>query len=264
MHSYLRAIGFSKLEQKDLDQILQEVIVSCDEKKIAEQGKNEIFAELSRYFGMNIGLRVCGTYDEQDQFRMEYYFPYFAGSGITSQEDVMVEQRSEKVCFSGACDDVRVGVTLTLSGLSTEGKILLPIQKNIAQRERDQQLTRKRTQMIYEARRGNEEAMENLTMDDMDTYAMISRRIANEDIFSIVDTYFMPYGMECDRYNVMGEILEWMETTNKLTGEKLYQMTINCNDLIFDICMNQEDLMGIPEVGRRFKGIIWLQGSLNF
>ena len=43
MHSYLRAIGFSKLEQKDLDQILQEVIVSCDEKKIAEQGKNEIF-----------------------------------------------------------------------------------------------------------------------------------------------------------------------------------------------------------------------------
>ena len=61
MHSYLRAIGFSKLEQKDLDQILQEVIVSCDEKKIAEQGKNEIFAELSRYFGMNIGLRVCGT-----------------------------------------------------------------------------------------------------------------------------------------------------------------------------------------------------------
>ena len=221
---------------------------------------------------------------------MEYYFPYFAGSGITSQEDVMVEQRSEIVCFSGACDDVRVGVTLifylanageyltertkvtpgegfsnlTLSGLSTEGKILLPIQKNIAQRERDQQLTRKRTQMIYEARRGNEEAMENLTMDDMDTYAMISRRIANEDIFSIVDTYFMPYGMECDRYNVMGEILEWMETTNKLTGEKLYQMTINCNDLIFDICMNQEDLMGIPEVGRRFKGIIWLQGSLNF
>ena len=165
MHSYLRAIGFSKLEQKDLDQILQEVIVSCDEKKIAEQGKNEIFAELSRYFGMNIGLRVCGTYDEQDQFRMEYYFPYFAGSGITSQEDVMVEQRSEKVCFSGACDDVRVGVTLifylanageyltertkgtpgegfsnlTLSGLSTEGKILLPIQKNIAQQGQSRQ-----------------------------------------------------------------------------------------------------------------------------
>ena len=97
MHSYLRAIGFSKLEQKDLDQILQEVIVSCDEKKIAEQGKNEIFAELSRYFGMNIGLRVCGTYDEQDQFRMEYYFPYFAGSGITTYSAALY-QSSASAC----------------------------------------------------------------------------------------------------------------------------------------------------------------------
>lgn len=43
MHSYLRAIGFSKLEQKDLDQILQEVIVSCDEKKIADAGKKSRF-----------------------------------------------------------------------------------------------------------------------------------------------------------------------------------------------------------------------------
>ena len=47
MHSYLRAIGFSKLEQKELDQIIQDVIASCDEKKIAEQGNDEIFAELA-------------------------------------------------------------------------------------------------------------------------------------------------------------------------------------------------------------------------
>ena len=93
---------------------------------------------------------------------------------------------------------------------------------------------------------------------------MISRRIVNEDVFSIVDSYFMPYGMECDRYNVMGEIVELVETENELTGEKLYEMTINCNEVQFDICMNQQDLMGEPQVGRRFKGIIWLQGNLNF
>ncbi len=50
MHSYLRAIGFSKLEQKDLDQILQEVIVSCDEKKIAEQGKKRDFCGIVPIF----------------------------------------------------------------------------------------------------------------------------------------------------------------------------------------------------------------------
>ena len=290
MHSYLRAVGFSDISKKEMKEIINEIIRDYDEKIIVDEDNHRLFAEISKSFGYDCGITVCGEYDENNEFQEEYYFPYFRGTGITTREDIIVERRSEKECFSGACDDVRIGVTLifylanagkylsekyknsiddkrttvTLSGLSTEGKILLPIRKNVEQIERDHQVTRKREQLIHEARNGNEEAMENLTMEDMDTYSMISRRIANEDIFSIVDSYFMPYGMECDRYNVMGEIEELVETKNELTGEKLYQMTINCNELQFDICMNKQDLMGEPQVGRRFKGVIWLQGNLNF
>lgn len=290
MHSYLRAIGFSDISKKEMKEIIKDIIQNYDEKMIVEEENNRVFAEISKSFGYDCGITVCGEYDENDEFQQEYYFPYFRGTGITTREDVIIERRSEKECFSGACDDVRIGVTLifylanagkylnekyknsldykrttvTLSGLSTEGRILLPIRKNMEQIERDHQVTRKREQLIHEARNGNEEAMENLTMEDMDTYSMISRRIVNEDVFSIVDSYFMPYGMECDRYNIMGEIVELVETENELTGEKLYEMTINCNEVQFDICMNQQDLMGEPQVGRRFKGIIWLQGNLNF
>ena len=290
MHSYLRSVGFSDISKKEMKEIINEIVRDYDEKMIVDEDNHRLFAEISKSFGYDCGITVCGEYDENDEFQEEYYFPYFRGTGITTREDVIVERRSEKECFSGACDDVRIGVTLifylanagkylsekyknsiddkrttvTLSGLSTEGKILLPIRKNMEQIERDHQVTRKREQLIHEARNGNEEAMENLTMEDMDTYSMISRRIANEDVFSIVDSYFMPYGMECDRYNVMGEIEELVETKNELTGEKLYQMTINCNELQFDICMNKQDLMGEPQVGRRFKGVIWLQGNLNF
>ena len=290
MHSYLRAVGFSDISKKEMKEIINEIVRDYDEKIIVDEDNHRLFAEISKSFGYDCGITVCGEYDENNEFQEEYYFPYFRGTGITTREDIIVERRSEKECFSGACDDVRIGVTLifylanagkylsekyknsiddkrttvTLSGLSTEGKILLPIRKNMEQIERDHQVTRKREQLIHEARNGNEEAMENLTMEDMDTYSMISRRIANEDIFSIVDSYFMPYGMECDRYNVMGEIEELVETKNELTGEKLYQMTINCNELQFDMCMNKQDLMGEPQVGRRFKGVIWLQGNLNF
>lgn len=290
MHSYLRAIGFSDISKKEMKEIIKDIIQNYDEKMIVEEENNRVFAEISKSFGYDCGITVCGEYDENDEFQQEYYFPYFRGTGITTREDVIIERRSEKECFSGACDDVRIGVTLifylanagkylnekyknsldykrttvTLSGLSTEGRILLPIRKNMEQIERDHQVTRKREQLIHEARNGNEEAMENLTMEDMDTYSMISRRIVNEDVFSIVDSYFMPYGMECDRYNVMGEIVELVETENELTGEKLYEMTINCNEVQFDICMNQQDLMGEPQVGRRFKGIIWLQGQLHW
>ena len=93
---------------------------------------------------------------------------------------------------------------------------------------------------------------------------MISRRIADEDVFSIVSTYFMPYGVECDHYNVLGEILKYEMVENSLTREKICVLTIESHDLIFDVCINEKDLLGGPAVGRRFKGIVWLQGDITF
>lgn len=51
---------------------------------------------------------------------------------------------------------------------------------------------------------------------------------------------------------------------NNLTKENLILMKVNSNDLIFDVCINEKDLIGVPEVGRRFKGNIWMQGKVNF
>ncbi len=63
--------------------------------------------------------------------------------------------------------------------------------------------------------------MESLTMEDMDTYSMISQSIVTDDIFTIVDSYFMPYGIECDQYSVLGEILDIMKFKNIMTGEEI-------------------------------------------
>ena len=83
-------------------------------------------------------------------------------------------------------------------------------------------------------------------------------------MFSIVSTYFMPYGVECDHYNVLGEILNIEMVENSLTRERVYILTIESHDLIFEVCINQKDLLGEPAVGRRFKGIVWLQGNVSF
>ena len=85
-----------------------------------------------------------------------------------------------------------------------------------------------------------------------------------EDILSIVDTYFMPYGIESDQYSIMGEILDYYVIKNKNTQEESYVLTINSNHLVFDVCINQEDLEGVPAPGRRFKGIIWMQGQIHY
>lgn len=77
-----------------------------------------------------------------------------------------------------------------------------------------------RKQLIAEARDGDEGAMESLTMEDIDLYSSITRRIQNEDILSIVTTYFMPYGIESDQYSVLGDIIEFTEEKNIITNGK--------------------------------------------
>ena len=41
-------------------------------------------------------------------------------------------------------------------------------------------------------------------------------------------------------------------------------MTIECNDILFNVGINKKDLLGEPAVGRRFKGQIWMMGKVNF
>ena len=122
----------------------------------------------------------------------------------------------------------------------------------------------RRSQLMSAAKNGDQDAIESLTIEDMDLYSMVSRRVYKEDVFSIVDTFFMPYGMECDQYQILGNIEYCQKVQNTVTDEYVYQMTLECNDMYFDICVNAKDLLGVPEIGRRFKGNIWLQGQLNF
>ena len=292
MHRYLRAIGFSNLKSRlQVNNLLAYVIQNADEKKYTSTNDMDImFAEYSMDFAENLGITVRGEFNEENQFVFDYYFPYSRGTQISSYEDISIERHAEKESYAGICDDIKVGVSLIfylqnvisylkiknadrlpikgtsliLSALSVDGTIPLPLEK----RESDLKKTKKesinRSKLIAAARNGDEDAMESLTLEDIDTYTNISRKILKQDVFTLVDTYFMPYGVECDQYSVLGEIIDYQFVENKMTKEEICQMTICCNDLYFDVSINKKDLLGEPKTGRRFKGIIWMQGHINF
>ena len=136
--------------------------------------------------------------------------------------------------------------------------------KNESQIKNEKAAMDNRQILLNAARNGDQTAIETLTLDDIDTYSKVTRRLMTEDVFSIVDTYFMPYGAECDMYSIMGEILAVRKRSNIITGTEVYQMKLNVNGLKFDICVPSDSVMGEPEIGRRFKGTIWLQGYINF
>lgn len=291
LHKYLRAIGFSKLKnRKELQKLIADIITNARECSYTSDNPDDVLAEFSKDFAENIGITVCGEFDEEDKFSMDYYFPYLRGSVISSEEDVSVERHSATESYAGICDDIKVGVslifylqnripyikamnanelpvsgtTLTLSALSLQGSIMMPIIKNDKDKKIIKKASTNRNTLIEAARKGDEDAIESLTLEDMDTYTTISKKIQKEDVFSLVDTYFMPYGVECDQYSVLGEITDCSKITNRITEEEIYLMTVNCNDLQFDVCINVEDLYGEPKVGRRFKGSVWMQGYINF
>lgn len=290
MHEYLRAVGFSEIKDKEqLNCLLQMTEESYQSERTSGSRNGIDFSERKKEFAPGMGIVLRGEYDEKENYQRGYYFPYFQGKQEKLYDSVTVERHAEKESYAGVCDDLSLGVsiifyvqnvadllnekrlnqlssctaTLRFTGLSINGKILLPVIKGMTEEENSDAVLQ-RTKLIQAARDGDEEAIENLTLEDMDTYSMISRRIANEDVFSIVSTYFMPYGVECDHYSILGEILECRKVENSLTEEQIYVLTVESHDLIFEVCINQKDLLGEPQVGRRFKGVIWLQGEIIF
>lgn len=291
MHKFLRAIGFREYtEKKQMQSLIKDIILHADERNYTSKGENNLLAEFDRNFAEDIGIAVCGEFDEEDNFIYDYYYPYLRSQTVSTCEDVSVERHAAKESYAGICEDPKVGVslifylqnmipylkyknqdrlpirgtTLNLSALSCQGTIMMPIQKTEWQKKKIKKDTVNRNRLIQAARGGDEDAIESLTLEDMDTYTTISKKIQKEDVFSLVDTYFMPYGVECDQYSVLGEILDYKKVTNSLTGEEVFLLNLNCNDLNLRVCINSADLLGEPAAGRRFRGSIWLQGYINY
>lgn len=287
MHKFLRAIGFSDFKKKDLEIIIKEIIDKPQVSRVVKDTEGNEFAELSREYSNGLGLKILGNYIDENSFQVDNYFPYYLGESLSTQEKIEVEKHYDKESYAGICDDAKLGITLIfhlqntadylaehnsnfssniygayLAGLSTDGKILLPIKQAVS-KEKEYSRAQKRSELVTKAIDGNQEAIDSLALEDMDTYSLLSKRIAKEDVLSIVATSMVPYGIENDLYNIIAEILDVNKMKNSLTDESVYILKVSCNELVFDVCINEKDLLGEPAVGRRFKGNLWMQGSIN-
>jgi len=301
VHSYLRAIGFSNINDRtELERLFSIIIEQPTDKNVCQLLNKKEFVEINKNVTKNMGIVLRGEVDENGKFYMEHYYPYIKSNFLSTKEETSIIKRVDTEAYTGMCDDIRLGVSLIfylqnvidylsegktqktelsdvsfrskgglplpvyLSALSLTGKVLLPIEHDEKLDKSNSADIQYRRQLIAEAKKGNQEAIDSLTIDDIDMYAMISRRAKFEDIYTIVENSFTPYGSESDNYTVLGTILDVDIETNDITGEEIYSLTVSCNDLTIQIGINKTDLLGEPLVGRRFKGNIWLQGNIDF
>ena len=291
MHSYLRSIGFSDIKnRRQLTPITKEIIANPTTKNIVTVDADTRLGQLNKDFGKHFGISLVGEMDIDNTISFEYYFPYVRSSFIMNQERIYIEKHGDKESYAGVCEDYNLGMTLIffltnisdytntkwmnysnhlitkayMSGLSTSGKVILDIEQLPPANREHKCSSVNRNKLIEAARQGDRSAMESLTLDDMDIYTQVSRRAHYEDILSIVETNFMPYGIETEHYSIIGNILDCSLCENDYTKEPVYLLNVETNEMLMAIAINEKDLLGTPAPGRRFKGEIWLQGNVIF
>lgn len=289
MNAYLSGVGFSGIENNgQLNNMVEEVVERYSKKAVFHSADGRILAEYSKYYAKNCGMTVIGELDDVGDFHAEYSFPFYRSEVLSLKNNLSIEPQTSRDAYSAACDDSRIGITIIfylsnmgdvlrsmemgtfrdekkkvrLSGIAMEGKILLPVYEKKECEKFRRKAASNRRKLLHAAREGDQEAIESLTVEDMDTYSAISERLETEDILTIVESTLMPCGVECDQYRILGTIRQCEKTQNYVTGEVLFQMLIECNDILISICANSEDLLGEPLKGRRFMGRIWLQGEV--
>jgi len=113
LHKYLRAVGFSEYtEKKQIQSLVKEIIVHADERSCTTLTEKSLIAEFDRNFAEDIGIAVCGEFDDEDNYTFDYYFPYLRSETVSSGEDISIERHAAKESYAGICDDPRVGVSL--------------------------------------------------------------------------------------------------------------------------------------------------------
>ena len=289
MHGYMRSIGFRNIGRSELSAIFHDAMRHPDYSDTALDSEGYEYSELRKEIVSGMGIAFRGTYDENERFVMDYYLPYRESNTLSTYSEVEMVKESDRESYLGLCEDTRLGVDLIffvqdmmvvleseqrnvakvdfggvrLSGLASGGKILFPIERTEQVRAESKKQSSRRQELVAAARVGDQRAFEQLTLDDMGIYNSIARRIGDEDVLSLVNSYYMPNGIESDKYSILGEIMSVKKIINHYTMEAIYIMTVDCNELIFEVCIKERDLLGEPAKGRRFKGDIWMQGKVR-
>lgn len=289
MHSFLRSIGFRNINREQLKKILTKIKQHPEFQELSMDAEGNQYVELRSQVARDMGIIMRGTYDEQDAFQMDYYFPYYIGQNISLVNNIDIVKQSDKDSYQGIVEDMRLGIDLIfhmqdifantqmvqmknrrivngmirLSALASTGMILMPQKRSEGKNLKIEKLVRERTDLVKAARAGDQGAIEKMALQDMDTYAMISRRLAKDDILTIVNTYIMPNGIESDKYSILGDITGYRNYVNQESMEMVHVLSVECNGIKMDVAINEMDLLGEPLIGRRFKGDVWLQGKFK-
>lgn len=290
MNRYFRAVGFlNNFSIQEYEKLVEDIVFRPEGSVIADNPKAKYFIiDKNLDCGENIGICVRIIKDAKGNIHRDCVFPYLRNDEYTKHEVCSFEKKISGEEFLGVYEDLNLGeniffyvqnvdelykknnlksakCSVAIAGLSIAGNVILPIKKDETQRENAKEYNKKRINLLNRANDGDHNAFATVRYDDIMTNVMVSEQVFVEsmDIYTVVDSSFIPCGAECDLYSVLGEIVDFQMIQNALSGENIYILKVSVKGVVLTIGINEKDLFGEPQIGFRFKGTVWLQGRVN-
>ena len=293
MAVYLRAVGFSSLEIEDVSKIKDKVLFHPEKSQTVGLDDGRIFAQYCRSVGEGIGVRLSGFLNEKERLIKPALIPHVEADpymeiktpvcelhvigddliityednssdneiAFSLQSRLAYEQDGK--AFADVLQNKDVEKCINVSGISVFGTVLL----SVAKEESDEMDEEERfyNNLVIRSKSGDLEARELLTVYEEQSLDIIQERLKEEDLFSVVDSYFLPvlHTEDVSLYDLLGTIKKVSEVLNTESGELVYKLDINTTGVDLQIFINREDLLGVPIEGMRFMGNCRLQGDVK-
>lgn len=286
---YISALGFSSYNTKEkAEKLVTDIIEAPNTRYISNYKTDEIKVEYYKEYGNEFGLIVRGALSSTEELTVYSLIPYAIGSHITDTHEIDVVKGDKKDIYNAYCEESKSGTPVSfflqnvidyleiedqedvyiegvrLVAFSVEGTVILPIDKDETDVLLEEEEDVFREELLEKARNGDEEAMQILEEEALESSEILQERLKDEDLLSILEGFFVPMGEHDDIYSLLGTIIDVTQTMNKMTNEKIFILSIKCMNLILDVYINDKDIVGVPSVGMRFKGTSWVHGLIEF
>ena len=186
MREYLKAIGFSDLNsRKKIDELINEIKKNPSRKNWFQIDEEEAIFIYEKDFAEAAGIAVIEVMDRDGYRVTDHFYPYVRGANYLYHEDLEFEHYTDKEGYAGICDENNIGIPLifhvnnpvdylkivygkfhdkinsiTLSGMSKKGMIILPVEKDEFQEREERKGNELRNEMIDAAKAGDTVALE--------------------------------------------------------------------------------------------------------
>ncbi len=288
---YIKALGFSEFNTKEkTEELVKEVIERPTMRHYFDLEEDAVQVEFYKSYGKNFGLVAHGEIDHKKELIVYSIVPHAMGRHIMDTQEIDVAPNKEEFNYSGFCeekksgtpvsfylqniveymgwqDDYDVGIEgVRLSLFAAEGTVVFPVDKTMSQEEAENEEIENmiREELLKQARAGDEAALDALEEDALEAANSLRERLKTEDLLTVLEGFFMPIADSEDVYSVLGTIVEAKRLVNRVTKEEVWRIQINCMNIVADVYINGEDLIGKPSKDMRFKGSCWVHGKIEF